>query len=286
VTNDKIGREANFPDLLSCHLSLTDMYVEKYGSGERAYFGLHGWGGDHRTFAPLAERLPKGVAFYAADLPGYGRSCAPREWSLACIAEEVACAISSVAASKVTLVGNCSGAILGLLAAKRLRGRIDRFVLIDPFAFMPWYFKIFVATSFGRIAYYSTFANPIGRWLTNLSLKKRRTSATNLTHSFSAIDHEVSYRYLQLLSEIDGVDRFSDVGEPVEIVYGERTFAAIKQSNEQWKGIWPEARFTELQGAGHLPIIEATKQLSEIVFATERVSKLRTNLCQRDYSSS
>ena len=262
------------------------MYVEKYGSGERAYFGLHGWGGDHRTFAPLVERLPKGVAFYAADLPGYGSSLAPREWSLACIAEEVACAISSIAASKVTFVGNCSGAILGLLAANHLRGRIERFVLIDPFAFMPWYFKIFVATSFGRIAYYSTFANPIGRWLTNLSLKKRRTAATNLTHSFSAIDHKVSYRYLQLLSEIESVDRFSSITEAIDIVYGEKTFGAIKQSTEQWKSIWPQARFTELRGAGHLPIIEATKQLSEIVFTPETVSKLRTNICQRDYSIS
>jgi pimeloyl-ACP methyl ester carboxylesterase len=262
------------------------MYVEKYGSGERAYLGLHGWGGDHRTFAPLVERIPHGVCFYAADLPGYGQSLAPRDWSLAAIAEEVACAVSSIDAHEVTLVGNCSGAIIGLLAANYLRGKINRLVLIDPFAFMPWYFKIFVSTSFGHIAYYSTFANPVGRWLTNLSLKRRRTSATHLTHSFRAIDHEVSYRYLQLLSEIAGVKQFSAINAPVDIVYGEKTFAAIKQSAHQWQSIWPQARFTELRGAGHLPIIEATKQLSEIVFAPEIASQPRTNLCQRHYSIS
>jgi pimeloyl-ACP methyl ester carboxylesterase len=249
------------------------MYVEKNGAGEHAYFGLHGWGGDHSTFAPLVERMPPGHAFYAADLPGYGRSVAPREWTLAAIAEEIAEVISSIDAAKVTVIGNCSGAILGLIAAEGLSARIERLVLIDPFAFMPWYFKIFVRPDFGRVAYQSTFANPVGRWLTNLSLRRRRTSATNLTHSFSAIDHEVSYRYLQLLSEIESVARFGAINLPVDIVYGERTFGAIKQSARQWQSLWPHARFAELKGAGHLPILEATEQLCEIIFAPERVPR-------------
>ena len=247
------------------------MYVEKNGEGTRAYFGLHGWGGDHRTFAPLVGRMPQGCAFYAADLPGYGHSPAPREWSLAAIAEEIAEAVSSIDAAKVTVVGNCSGAILGLVASDRFSARIERLVLIDPFAFMPWYFKIFVASDFGRVAYYSTFANPVGRWLTNLSLRGRRTSETNLTHSFSALDHEVSYRYLQLLSEVEGVARFGAVTAPVDIVYGERTFGAIKQSAREWQSLWPHARVAELRGAGHLPILESTGQLSEIIFVPERV---------------
>jgi pimeloyl-ACP methyl ester carboxylesterase len=249
------------------------MYVEKYGSGEHAYFGLHGWGGNHRTFAPLVESLPESVAFYSVDLPGYGRSRAPREWSLAAIAEEIACAVRSIGAADVTVVGNCSGAIFGLLAQDHLKRRIKRFILIDPFAFMPWYFKVFVATSFGRTAYYSTFANPLGRWMTNLSLKRRRTSETHLTHSFGSIDHEVSYKYLQLLSEVEGVERFGKIDAPVEIVYGEKTFAAIKQSVHLWRGVWPRARFTELRGAGHLPILEATKQLGRIIFDSERCAR-------------
>lgn len=248
------------------------MYVEKYGSGERAYFGLHGWGGDHKTFAPLVERMPRGDAFYAADLPGYGRSPAPREWSLDAIAGEIAQAISSIDAAEVTAIGNCSGAIFLLLAARHLNERIGRLVLIDPFAFMPWYFKIFVAGDFGRAAYYSTFANPIGRWATNLSLKGRRTSHTHLTRSFGVIDHEVSHRYLRLLSAVEGAGQFGNINVPVDIAYGEKTFGAIKQSARMWQGVWPRARCTELRGAGHLPILEATKQLSEIIFAPGRVS--------------
>ena len=241
------------------------MYVECYGSGSRVYFGLHGWSGDHATFAPLAARLPAGAALYSADLPGYGRSPAPRSWELASITDEIAGVIAGVD-SPVTVIGNCSGAVFALLAAERLPRHIERLILIDPFAYLPWYFKIFLNKRIGRYAYYSTFANPVGRWLTNLSLSKHRAADTNLTESFVSVSHDVAYRYLALLGELDGVARFSRLLLPVDLIYGARTFGAVKESIALWRGVWPHARCHELAGAGHLPIQEATGQLSEIVF--------------------
>ncbi|MBO0861278.1 MAG: alpha/beta fold hydrolase, partial [Chloracidobacterium sp.] len=184
------------------------MRVECYGSGSRVYFGLHGWSGDHTTFAPLAAYLPVGVALYSADLPGYGRSPAPRRWELAEIMDEIAGAISAIN-SPVTVIGNCSGAVFALLAAERGAPNIERLILIDPFAYLPWYFKIFLNKRIGRYAYYSTFANPVGRWLTNLSLSSHRTADTNLTESFVSVSHDVAYRYLALMGEIDDIGRFS-----------------------------------------------------------------------------
>jgi pimeloyl-ACP methyl ester carboxylesterase len=241
------------------------MRVECYGSGSRVYFGLHGWSGDHATFAPLAAYLPAGAALYSADLPGYGRSPAPRSWELAAITDEIADAIAA-AGAPITVIGNCSGAVFALLAAERMAGSIERLILIDPFAYLPWYFKIFLDKRIGRYAYYSTFANPLGRLLTNLSLSRHRAADTNLTESFVSVDHEVSYRYLALMGELDDVFRFSRLRLPVDLIYGARTFGAIKKSIALWLDVWPHARRHELAGAGHLPIQEATRQLSEIVF--------------------
>jgi pimeloyl-ACP methyl ester carboxylesterase len=210
--------------------------------------------------------VPECAALYAPDLPGYGRSAAPSAWDVEVIGEQIAEAALEIDASRITLIGNCSGAILGLVAARWLGERIERFVLIDPFAYVPWYFNLFVATSFGRYAYYSTFANPLGRGLTNLSLKRRRAAESNLTASFSRVNHEVAYNYLAMLARIDGIARFGGLTAPIDIVYGEKTFRAIKQSVEQWKTIWPQARSWELSGAGHLPIEEATEELGKIIF--------------------
>ncbi|HEY6403337.1 MAG TPA: alpha/beta fold hydrolase, partial [Blastocatellia bacterium] len=140
------------------------MHVECYGSGSRVYFGLHGWSGDHSTFAPLAAYMPASAALYSADLPGYGRSPAPRRWELAEITDEITRAIAAID-SQVTVIGNCSGAVFALLAAERLTGHIERLILIDPVAYLPLYFKIFLDKRIGRYAYYSTFANPLGRWV-------------------------------------------------------------------------------------------------------------------------
>ncbi|MGI9105591.1 MAG: alpha/beta fold hydrolase [Pyrinomonadaceae bacterium] len=247
------------------------MYVERYGTGTEVYFGLHGWSGDHRTFAPLVAHLPPRASLYSADLPGVGNSIAPPDFSLQAIVDEIVEALSTIApvSRKVTVIGNCSGAILGLLAAKRVPERVAKLVLIDPFAYWPWYFRVFVAGSFGRYAYLTTFANPFGRWLTNQSLKGHRTAETDLTNSFSRIDHDITQRYLALLAEVDGIEHFKSLRMPVEIVYGERTFGAVKKSIAMWQGIWPQARARQLAGAGHLPIIEATEQLSEIIFGGE-----------------
>lgn len=256
------------------------MYVKRYGAGAQTYFGLHGWSGDHGTFAPLAAHLPECASLYSADLPGCGASTAQGNLTLDSVTSEIVEAVveavdaAAPSNGRATLIGNCSGAILGLLVARQLGAKLARLVLIDPFAYWPWYFRVFVAGNFGRHAYRTTFATSFGRWLTNQSLRGHRTAETDLTNSFGRIDHEVAQRYLALLSEVEGIERFAGLQRvPIEIVYGERTFGAVKKSVAMWQGIWPQARAHVLKGAGHLPLLEATAALSEIVFADHEAAK-------------
>ena len=245
------------------------MHVHRYGTGPDVYFGLHGWGGSHLTYAPLVPHLPASVTFYSADLPGYGGSPSPATWTAEAIGEQIAEEIRGIDTPAITLVGNCAGGIFGLVAAGLAPARVSRIVLIDPFAFLPWYFKVFVHPHYGRVAYRSTFANPMGRWLTNASLRNHRASDTHLTDSFKEIDHEVSLGYLEMLNAIDGISRFAAVQADIDIVFGERTFAAVKASVVQWQALWPHARQWRLP-AGHLPIEEAPADLAAIVFNADR----------------
>jgi pimeloyl-ACP methyl ester carboxylesterase len=239
------------------------IHSERYGSGTDVYVGIHGWGGSHRTFTPLAPYVPPSASLLAIDLPGYGRSSWQPVQSAAGIAEQVDAFVAALPGPRVTLVGNCSGAILSLLTRT---AAVSRLVLVDPFAFLPWYFKVFVHPTFGPMAYHSAFANPAGRWLTNLSLKNRRTADTDLTGSFRNVDHAVSLRYLELLAAVDGIEQFRRIDGPIDIAYGARTFQAVKQSVVQWQALWPHARTYSLQSAGHLPIAEAPADLARIIF--------------------
>ena len=249
------------------------MHFERSGTGDRVFVALHGWGGNYLTYAPLVPFLPAAATMFAADLPGYGRS--PR--ASARSAEELGTAITSaierLAPGPLTLVGNCSGAIFACLAAAALGPRVERLVLIDPFAFVPWYFKVFIHPVIGRYAYLSTFANPMGRWLTNASLKNRRAANTHLTESFREIDHEVSLRYLSLLDALGSITRFASIAAPTDILYGERTFAAVKQSLPEWQCVLPQSRHWQIDGAGHLPIEDSPGAVAAIVFATGRPAR-------------
>lgn len=252
------------------------MYFEKYGSGENVFVGFHGWSGDHRTFHPILKYLPDNITFYSADLPGIGKSPAPKEWTIQHLVIEISQGLTSLKAPSVSIIGSCSGGLLALFVAKYLLESgmntiIKRLVLIDPYAFFPWYFSVFVSPKMGKIgwyAYYTTFANPIGRWMTNLSLSNHRNEGVDLTESFSDVDHRTTYKYLQLLFEGGESEQFRQITIPVDIVYGENTFKAVFESVRQWKTILPIVTCHQLNKAGHLPIIETPKELIAVMLQT------------------
>lgn len=249
------------------------MFSKKAGDGSRIFVGLHGWSGDHRTFDPIIRHLPSDGTFISFDLPGCGRSgrpsAQPSLWTLDALSDEIADEIKGLGHNGITIVGNCSGALLGLLLMPKIGNLVKRLVLIDPFAYVPWYFRIFVDSTVGKYAYYSTFANPIGRWITNLSLREHRTGQSDLTESFGMVDHSVAYTYLKLLTSIDGIGGFATIRHPITIIYGGRTFGAIKRSVAMWRGIWPQAEAIELDAAAHLPIQEDPEGVSHVIFRTQ-----------------
>lgn len=236
---------------------------------------VHGWAGNQRTFRPLAQHVPEDSVLYSVDLPGYGLSPKPAAWTLAAMADALADVMGDVSREPVTLLGYCGGGNLAMMAALRVPERVARLVLIDPFAYMPLYFKVFTWGEFGRRAYRSTFANPLGRYFTNAALRKKRTGESSLTKSFVDVDHDFIVEVLRAFREVPHWDTFAGLTMPIDLVYGERSFAAVKQSAAIWKTVWPQARCYELANAGHSPLVEATEELAAIAFQQTAHSKPR-----------
>ena len=254
------------------------MFVHEVGEGMRGGVGLHGWSGDHRTFQPLWERMPPGWAFFSPDLPGCGQSAAPKQWSFRAVAREVAEEVVHLGMRDLVLVGSCSGAILTAFVARALREMsrpevVSRLVLIDPFAFCPWYFRFFLLPLIGFPIYAMAFANPVGRWLTNLSLQDKKAGDTDLTRSFARVDHRITWKYLWMLDECGFPGQFRGMPLEVDILYGQKTFSAVRKSVGIWKEALPQARVRELAGVGHLPISEGTGEVAKVVFGGAKVKR-------------
>jgi len=240
---------------------------EGVDTAEHVILGIHGWGGGAETFEPIASSIPKGTCLVSVDLPGYGASPPPSVWNVEAVTNGLVEVIDSLP-GELTLLGNCSGAIFGMCAVLKRPERFRRMVLIDPFAYFPWYFRIMLWPWVGRVFYATAFQNPLGRLLTNLGLAHRRSGESNLTSSFEDLRHDVVYKYLCLLRDVGGYQGFSDLlcVPKIELAIGRRSFHAIHQSAGLWKSLWPHAQVQILEGAGHLPIEEATSDLGRIVF--------------------
>ena len=113
------------------------MFVKEYGSGERKFLCFHGWGGDHREFAPLFKRAPSDVCLMSVDLPGYGLSPKPEQWSMNAITPGAAAILRDRDIRSCTLIGFCSGIGPALMLAALEPDRVNRVVMIDPFALSP-----------------------------------------------------------------------------------------------------------------------------------------------------
>jgi pimeloyl-ACP methyl ester carboxylesterase len=243
------------------------LYVSTLGSGPQTVVGLHGWAGSHASFSPLMSRLPAGATLHCPDLPGYGRSAAPHRWSLGSITDPIDRWMDHTRATGITLVASCIGGAVAMELARRRPQSIARVVLIDPFTYAPIYFRLFTWGLFGRVAYYSTFANPLGRLLTNASLAGKRGDDSHLTCGFQSVRHDTALHYLTVGCAIDAKALCAAVRIPVDIVYGRRSFAAVKQSVAELREYLVDCRAVELEAAGHLPIQEATEAVAAITFA-------------------
>jgi pimeloyl-ACP methyl ester carboxylesterase len=241
------------------------MFIERYGEGPRAFLFLHGWNGDHRSFAPVLPHVPPDATLYAADLPGCGASVPPRHPDLRSVTRDLVHAFDAIG-QPFTLIGHCTGALLGMHAALERTALLQRLVLIDTFAKWPWYFRAFTNPVFGRYAYATTFANPIGRWLSNQALAARRTGESDLTEGFARTSHAMNRQYLHIIAELESAAQFAPLNVPVDIVFGSRTFQAVRTSAADWQHIWPECRIWELPRAGHLVLREASQALGQIIF--------------------
>ena len=244
----------------------------QYGRGEEVTVAFHGWSGDHEVYAAVADRLAPHQRLYAFDLPGSGESEEPSSYTLEAMTALIVEAIETLGIERATVVGNCGGAVLALELARRLGPRVDRLVLIDPFAFAPWYFRLLAAPYLGPLFYFSAFANPIGRRFTNAALFARRTSRTDLTRGFARVDHRAAYRFFRMLVAQRRPERYAHLRCAVSLVYGERTFAAVRRSVARFHAMWPDAHVVTLPGAGHLPIQEATDAVAALVLSDERGS--------------
>jgi lipase len=100
-------------------------------SGAMTVVAVHGITANHRTFAPLAEALPR-HRLLAPDLRGRAASRAlPGPWGIDRHAEDVARLITASAPGPVVLVGHSMGGFVAAALVRRFPDLVSGLVLVD-----------------------------------------------------------------------------------------------------------------------------------------------------------
>lgn len=242
-----------------------------YGHGPRHFLGFHGWGSEHRrSFSSVLEHMPEDVTFHAQDFPGCGDTPKPSDWSFDGVNQALAQDLDALPQDvRFTLVGSCSGSFHALEVASLRPERVEAIVLLEPFAFMPWFFSIFLTPVTGHLLYKLVFDNPIGQAMTRRSLARQKVhSDFDMVEAFGRSDQRVSYRYLEFYGALQDPTRWAHLDVPVRIVYGQNSWDAIHASVDIWRKNWPDLDAVELSGAGHMFSQENPADAARAIFAS------------------
>ncbi|MEU6553343.1 alpha/beta hydrolase [Streptomyces sp. NPDC046915] len=237
------------------------------GDGPALVF-LHYWGGSHRTWRPVLERLSPAQAFVSYDHRGWGESTeVPGPYGIEQLADDAERVIDELGYREYVLVGHSMGGKTAQVLASRRPAGLQGMVLVAPAPPAP----VGVTPEFQEMlahAYDSeeTISQSIDLALTNGALS---AEARRQVHEDSSRAGEAARSAWprQALVE-DFADRVGAIDVPVLVLAGSEDKVDPPQIlREHLLPLIPTATLTELGGTGHLSPLEVPDQVASHITA-------------------
>ena len=242
---------------------------EAIGTGPHHVLALHGWFGDHNTFAPMRDALSESVFTYACmDYRGYGKSKSLKgDYSLKEIARDALELADSLKWDKFSVIGHSMG---GTAAQRILADAPDRVTKLVGIAPVPatgvpfdadtWKFFESAAGSVdvrANLLAFSTGGRLTKTWTDRMA---RYSETTSTRDAFAG--------YLQAWAKTDFSSEIKGMPLPVKVIIGEHdpslTADAMKAT---WMVFYPNAELEVMANAGHYPIDETPVALATSIEA-------------------
>ncbi|MBS1895294.1 MAG: alpha/beta fold hydrolase [Actinobacteria bacterium] len=263
-------------------------HILEAGSGSPVVL-LHGGGGVAAYWAPLLARLQDRFKLYAPDRPGCGLSERRLRYDRFSLREHAAIFVESLldelGLERATIVANSMGGYFSLAFATAKPERVDRLILLGaPAGFerrLPGMMWAIGRRPLGRLVY-STILRPgpatgkrmaaqlvgdadaVSPRMREVAI--RAAQLRGATESWLDLVHEGSRafnRESQLVSALR--PELHRVECPTLMVWGSRDAFEPVESGRELERILPNARLEVVDGAGHLPWIDAADRVGGLV---------------------
>lgn len=273
-------------------------YIEAgSSSGEPPIVLLHGLGSTVTKWRDALPMIGSRRRAIAVDLPGFGKSDAPRgHYSFGFLAGGIKAFLDSLGVTRCVLVGNSLGGVTAMWLASAWPERVAGLVLVDPALPLPpgarpdakTIARMAVASlpGVGEALYAGFMKMRSTDWQVADGLRRNvadptRVSAETLRLMREEAEHRrrdprlrapllsAQRNLLWMLSARRAdVERVaSSLRVPTLLVWGSEDLLVPLVVGEHWVGKIPGAELVVLEGAGHNPQIEVPDRFAEIVLA-------------------
>ncbi len=252
------------------------LHAVESGAGPKVLL-LHGLFDSRNTWQWVIPHLAPRFKTYAVDLPGFGKTPLPTDWtdSLAGMMEAVIAFLDARNIPRVSLVGNSMGGSLALGIAGRYPDRVEKMVLLNPYGLAE--IPIVVGVAHPMLSYLlnRTMLEYCARTIYARSLYRTHLLTDALIEQviqpFRARKRRADLvRFLtgisqRAMAEIDA--RLPHLQQPTLTIWGEEDRWLSDAHWMRLKRRMPKMRLLKLPQCGHLPQIDCPQETAEAIIA-------------------
>ena len=224
---------------------------------------IHGYPLDHTSWNEVASLLENEFDVIAPDLRGFGQSTTVETpYTISDMADDLAGLLDHLGIDKVALAGHSMGGYVALAFAKKYSQRMSGLGLVSSQA---------VADSpEGKDRRYQTAADVAQKGVGIVAdAMTPKLSADTRVQAFvrTVIEQQKKSAVIGALKAMaereDLMPHLSTVTFPVVLIHGNADMLIPIERAKEMKALLPSAQFLELQGAGHMPMMEFAKETAK-----------------------
>ena len=119
------------PESATVAIEGASVFYRDLGEGEPVLLLVHGWAADHTVWRYQLEALPETNRVLALDLPGYGKSEASADITMALLHAALMGVLDDAGVEKAVLVGHGDGTPVSISFHRRHPERVQALVVVD-----------------------------------------------------------------------------------------------------------------------------------------------------------
>jgi pimeloyl-ACP methyl ester carboxylesterase len=224
---------------------------------------IHGYPLDHTSWNEVASLLENEFDVIMPDLRGFGQSTTVETpYTISDMADDLAGLLDQSKIEKVSLAGHSMGGYVALAFAKKYPQRVSGLGLVSS--------QAIADSPEGKDRRYQTAADVAQKGVDIVAeAMTPKLSADVRVQAFvhAVIARQTPFAVIGALKAMaereDLLSHLSTVTYPVTLIHGNADALIPIERAKEIKATLPSARFVELQGVGHMPMMEFAKETAE-----------------------